>query len=507
VSEAAAGTVAAADRRRRGGEGSGGRAHLWRPRIRRPAGAVGRDAPGVAGRVCAGAAAATVSTGWFQLAGGPGDWRWDGGGGRWRAAAVRRRHLAVACRRGPRPAAVRRKAAAAERRRIGSAAPRRHYPRAEARRRARRETRRRRRSQRHRRAARPPSRPMDPQRPTSRERGRVGGAPLVSRGVGAWRVRLRRRGAAQRRQLRRAPPWPPNSANAAAALRPAAPMRPRQGAGAVDSRLAGWKRCGWWAGQAAAQRRRAWRWKSPAAQPPLNPGMRRPRRRKRREGGVASPSSRGAGEAHGVKEGANVDDRHSPPSNGTSSLHHGTNLQLLLQLRFIHRVHMSSNWQMPDSHDSFMRAVHCASSVRHPVRAAMGAGATWSIHGGWRPHQARFFDAPAAVVAEDRSVRRPVGAVGGGWFGSAAVSATGSGVWRGWAPLSWPPAGAVGGGVGLARRRLAPDGAPPRADMRLLWRTQRLPSRGVVCRCLMFQLPLWWGPCGQWRLSCPSLLP
>jgi len=326
VSEAA-GTVAAAVRWRRSGKGFGGRAHLWRPRLRRPAGSLGCGAPGVAGRACAGAAAATVSTGWSQSAGGPGDWRRDGGGGRRRAAAVRRRRVAAECRRGPRPAAVRRKAAAAARRRIGSAAPRRHYPRAKARRRVERETRRRRRSQRPRRAARPPPRPMDPQGPTNRERGRVEGAPLVSRGVGAWRVRLRRRGAAPRRQLRRAPPWAPNSAGAAAALRPAAPVRPRQGAGAVDTRLAGWQRCGWCAGQAATQRRRAWRWQSQAAQPPLNPGTRRPRRRKRREGGVASPSSRGDGESHGVKEGANVDDRHSPPSNGASSLHHGTNLQ------------------------------------------------------------------------------------------------------------------------------------------------------------------------------------
>jgi len=85
VSEPATRTVAAEDRRRRGGKYDGGRAHRWRPRLGRLAGEVGRGAPGVAGRACAGAAAASISAGWSPSAGGAGDWRRDGGGGRPRA--------------------------------------------------------------------------------------------------------------------------------------------------------------------------------------------------------------------------------------------------------------------------------------------------------------------------------------------------------------------------------------------------------------------------------------
>jgi len=80
--------------------------------------------------------------------------------------------------------------------------------------------------------------PMGPRRPTSRQWAWGGEAPPVSRGVGACRERQRRQGAAPRRQPRRAPPQAPNPAGAAALLRPAAPVRPRHGAGAADTRLA-----------------------------------------------------------------------------------------------------------------------------------------------------------------------------------------------------------------------------------------------------------------------------
>ena len=73
-----------------------------------------------------------------------------------------------------------------------------------------------------------------------------------------------------------------------------------------------------------------------------------------------------------VKEGANADDRHSPPSNGASSLQHGTNLQFIVQIRFNHGVHMSCNWQMPDSHDSSARVAQRARSARHPRQQPWG---------------------------------------------------------------------------------------------------------------------------------------
>lgn len=300
MSETAANTKAAADRQRRGSEGGGGRAHHRRPRLGWPAGAVRRGAHGVPGRACGDA-----TTGHHQH--GAGIRRQEAPAGRRGRAAARGGDSAVTCGGGlPAGSASGCGESKLRRRQVEGSGPR---PLAAAARPPRQGGLRRQRSggggglnSTRVRLVQPPAPWARKDRLAASRGARVGRhrcRRAWRRGSGGGGGKGRHRGA---NHILRPLGCQSRRAQPSLFLR-TAPVMPRQDVGAADTPLMGWQLCGCWAGQVATPQRWASQRHCKATTPAPNPGTLRPRRCKRRGGGVASPTPRGAGKPHRLRVG------------------------------------------------------------------------------------------------------------------------------------------------------------------------------------------------------------